>query len=87
VTSIHDFQPMQPPNRVARYDPARWHPGDAYDWSVGLQAGGLDPGGQVPQPDGPVIGARGEAAVRQQAERRDPTRVSLQTGGLGARRG
>jgi hypothetical protein len=45
---------MHPPDLVTRHDPARWWPDEARNRSVGLQAGGLDPGGRVPQPDGVV---------------------------------
>jgi hypothetical protein len=45
MASIHNLQPMQTPDPVARHEMAVGEGGQAMDRRIGLQAGGLDAGG------------------------------------------
>jgi len=51
---------------------------------VALKPGGLGAGGGIPQLDGVVMRARGDAAVGKLYEGVDRFRVALKPGGLGA---
>jgi hypothetical protein len=64
-TSIHT---MQTPEPVACHEAAVGQDGQAKDRRVSLQAGGLDAGFDIAQPDGAVIGARRELSIRQRAQ-------------------
>ena len=48
-----------------------------------VEAGGLGPGRDVPEPDRVVRGARGEPPVRQQAKGGDRVGMTVEAGGLG----